>query len=122
MALFSSKKKTTAAKPSEKKVAVSATKGTTVVQAHPHVLRRPHITEKAAASAEKGVYVFEVATTANKQQIAQAISAFYKVTVVKVAVVNKPEKRITVKGRSGVRPSGKKAYVHLKKGEKIELV
>ena len=83
---------------------------------------RAHITEKASASAEKGIYVFEVATNANKREIAKAVSAFYKVTPIKVTVVTIPKKRIVVKGKLGVRAGGKKAYVFLKKGEKIELV
>lgn len=122
MALFGSKKKTTSTtKTSEKKI-VAAKPVSAGSTAYPHVLKRPHITEKAAVSAEKGVYVFEVAASANKRQVAEAVAAFYKVTPVKVAVMNKPQKSVFVKGRPGVRPGGKKAYVYLKKGDKIELV
>lgn len=88
----------------------------------PEVLRRPHITEKAAGGAERGVYVFEVSTTSNKREIAEAVSLFYKVTPVKVRMVAIPSKRITVKGRIGVRKGGKKAYVYLKPGQKIENI
>src|SRR3989338_4763561 len=115
--------KKASAKPVEKKLAVTESpKVSTHASAQPFVLKRPHITEKASASAEKGVYVFEVTTSANKRDIAAAVRAMYKVTPVKVTVVNKPQKRIIVKGRLGVRPAGKKAYVFLKKGEKIEVV
>ena len=86
------------------------------------VLRRPHITEKASASSERGAYVFKVSNTASKREIAQAVILFYKVTPTKVRTVNIPPKRIIVKGRQGVRPGGKKAYVFLKKGEKIEVL
>ena len=86
------------------------------------VLRRPRITEKAAASAERGVYVFEVSPAANKRDIFRAVQELYKVTPAKVTVATIPAKRITVKGRTGLRKGGKKAHVYLKKGEKIELV
>ena len=86
------------------------------------ILHRPHITEKASAGAEKGVYVFDVAKSATKREIAKAVAALYKVTPVKVAIVAIPRKQIIVKGRSGMSGGGKKAYVYLKKGEKIEIV
>lgn len=91
-------------------------------QANPLVLRRPHITEKASASSERGAYVFQVSTTASKREIAQAVHLLYKVAVVKVRTVTIPSKRIIVKGRTGVRPGGKKAYVFLKPGQKIEVL
>ncbi len=90
--------------------------------ARPHVLVRPHVTEKASTSAEKGVYVFRVALDAGKREIAEAVRALYKVTPVKVTIVTMPIKRRIVKGRLGVRAQGKKAYVYLQKGEKIEIV
>ena len=86
------------------------------------VLQRPHITEKATAGGERGVYVFKVAPNATKGEIADAISRLYKVHPVKVTIVTMPKKRITVKGRTGFRRSGKKAYVYLKHGDKIEVV
>lgn len=106
-----------------KKLAVAEGKVSKVAKSvRPHILRRPHITEKASAGALRGVYAFEVATDANKHEIAEAVSLFYKVTPLKVTVVTIPAKRITVKGRTGFRKGGKKAYVYLKKGEKIELI
>ncbi len=86
------------------------------------VLRKPWVTEKAAFTSEKGVYVFEVAKDSNKQQVAKAVTAHYKVTPVKVRVVNIPVKNVFVRGAWGSRGGGKKAYVYLKKGDKIEIV
>ena len=129
MALLNLGKKKTAAKASEKmpasagKLAVSSSaknQGSVVI--NPMALKRPHITEKAAAASEKGVYVFEVGVRANKNEIAAAVRALYKVTPVKVRTVTIPAKRITMKGRPGISGGSKKAYVYLKKGEKIELV
>ena len=113
--------KTTPKKETVKKsVAVVATTKTAHVP-RSHVLVRPHITEKAAASAEKGIYVFQVAMDANKLEIAAAVALAYKVTPVKVTIAAIPRKLITVKGKVGFRKGGKKAYVYLKKGEKIEI-
>lgn len=106
-----------------KKLAVAPLKTEAATGAYnPEVLRRPRITERASASAERGVYVFDVARTANKREIAQAVRLFYKVNPIKVTVATIPAKRIIVKGRPGFRKGGKKAYVYLKEGEKIEVV
>jgi ribosomal protein L23 len=64
--------------------------------------------------------VIKVSSSANKRDIARAVNFFYKVTPVKVRVVNMPHKRVFVKGRTGFRGGGKKAYVYLKTGQKIE--
>ena len=89
-----------------------------------NVLIRPRITEKATFATEHGVYVFEVAPSASKYQIAHAIERFYKVSPRKINVVRIPEKRIRsrMRGRFGVVSSGKKAYVYLKEGDTIEVV
>ncbi|MEK7087989.1 MAG: 50S ribosomal protein L23 [Patescibacteria group bacterium] len=106
----------------KKSVAAEGATGVAKGRANPHVLLRPHITEKASASSERGAYVFRVATDANKREIARAVSLLYKVTPVKVRAVNIPKKSVFVKGRAGFRGGGKKAYVFLKKGEKIEVM
>ena len=87
------------------------------------VLLRPRITEKAALSADKnGVYVFEVMPKATKGQIAASVKAAYKVTPVKVRTAKIAPKAVFVRGKHGVKSGGKKAYVYLKKGDKIELL
>jgi large subunit ribosomal protein L23 len=87
------------------------------------VLLRPRITEKAAIGADKSnVYVFEVATTATKPQIAASVKAQYKVTPVKVRTTQVADKQIFFRGKKGIKKGGKKAYVYLKKGDKIELL
>ena len=85
-------------------------------------LRRPHISERASDHAAKGVYVFRVSPDATKSQIGAAVAGLYKVTVEKARTVTLHPKRIIVKGKPGVRSGGKKAYVYLKKGEKIEVM
>lgn len=81
----------------------------------------PRITEKAAYSAEKNVYVFNVATDANKIQIKQAIKDLYKVVPTKIAIVVSKPKAVTFRGNKGMQKASKKAYVYLKKGDTIEV-
>ncbi len=122
MALF---KRTT--KKAEEKAVVAVTpaeKGATVFSTGlAHILRHPHITEKASFAAEKGSYVFDVATRATKQDIEKAVFTIYKVKPRMVRIVNTPSKtkRSARTGKIGVKQRGKKAYVYLKKGESITI-
>lgn len=88
-----------------------------------NVLLRPRITEKAAIGADRnGVYVFEVTPNASKQAIAASVKAAYKVTPIRVRTAKIAPKAVFVRGKRGVKKGGKKAYVYLKKGDKIELL
>ena len=87
------------------------------------VLLKPRITEKAALGADKSnVYVFNVAKMATKGSISASIKDAYKVTPTKVRVARIPSKNVFVRGKYGVKSGGKKAYVYLKRGEKIEII
>jgi large subunit ribosomal protein L23 len=87
------------------------------------VLLRPRMSEKAIVGADKaGVYVFEVGKEATKKQIAASVKAEYKVTPLKVRTAKIMEKAVFVRGKHGVKSGGKKAYVYLKKGDKIEII
>ncbi len=83
----------------------------------------PRVTEKAAFSAESGVYTFDVPANTNKQEVEKVIFALYKVKPVKVNMVVMPRKKVAARGRgnAGVRGGGKKALVFLKKGDKIDF-
>lgn len=88
-----------------------------------NVLLRPRITEKAALGADKSnVYIFEVTQDSTKKSISASVRDVYGVTPEKVRVVAIPAKRVFVRGKRGVKSGGKKAYVYLKKGDKIELM
>ena len=88
-----------------------------------NVLLRPRITEKAALAADKSnVYIFEVARNATKKSISVSVRDVYKVNPVKVRVANIPPKQVFIRGKKGVKSGGKKAYVYLKAGDKIELM
>ena len=58
-----------------------------------------------------------------KRDVATAILDVYKVSPRKVTLVAIPRKRVMTRGtnRRGTTRGGKKAYVFLKKGDKIEL-
>lgn len=86
------------------------------------IVRNPRITEKAAYASDKNVYTFDIAPRASKLEIVKAIKAIYNVTPIKVNVVAVPKKRVVRKNAIGVKGGGKKAYVFLKKGDKIEFV
>ena len=88
------------------------------------VLKSPRITEKATDASGKGTYVFDVATKANKSQIAQAVAKTYGVTPVKVNVARTPSKTVRNMrtGVYGATSETKKAYVSLKKGETISVM
>lgn len=86
-----------------------------------NILIRPLITEKANLKAEHSVYIFEVAKSSTKPEVNKAVKEIYKVTPVKVATVTIPQKRVIVRGKRGKKAGYKKAYVYLKKGEKIEI-
>ena len=91
-----------------------------------NVLIRPVVTEKSTKSTEKlGRYAFRVEKTANKLEIKKAVEATYNVqveTVNTTVTVGKKKVRQTTKGMAvGMKPSYKKAYVTLKKGEAIDF-
>lgn len=86
------------------------------------VLIRPHITEKATVSSEASVYVFEIDPKSTKALVSSAFSEKYKVTPIKVSTVTIPAKNVFVRGKSGKKSGYKKAYIYIKKGEKIEIM
>ncbi len=83
---------------------------------------RPHITEKASLKAEGGVYVFEIASNATKAQVGKAFEEKYKINPVKISTVTIPAKNVFVRGKRGMKSGYKKAYIYLKKGDKIETL
>jgi len=86
------------------------------------VIVRPHITEKSGLLSQGGVYTFVVSQDANKPAVMQAVKHLYKVTPVKVAIVNLPAKEFWARGKWGVVAGARKAVVTVKKGDKIDFV
>lgn len=85
------------------------------------VLRRPLITEKNTILKEQNKYAFEVASTANKHQVKEAVEKAFKVEVAKVNVLMVRGKMRRRGRRQVVSQSWKKAIVTLQPGYKIEL-
>lgn len=85
---------------------------------------KPRITEKAALMLEKNVYTFEIAKGASKFDVRDAIQALYKVTPVQIRIVNRQPRHFMskVRGRNMMVHGLRKAYVYLKKGDRIDLV
>jgi large subunit ribosomal protein L23 len=84
------------------------------------IIRKPVITEKGLAVKEnEGTLVFQVAPTATKTEIKQAVQSIFKVKVDSVRTANFPGKERRRGKFAGYRPDWKKAYVKLKSGEKM---
>ena len=84
---------------------------------------KPVVSEKSYALLEDNVYTFEVAKSASKPQIRDAIESIFDVTVLKVNTLNRDGKRKRNRRMPtyGKRPDVKRAYVTLVEGDSIEL-
>ncbi len=86
------------------------------------LIMAPLITEKGTAVGEAAnQVVFRVRQEASKDRIRDAVEQLFKVTVIKVRTSNfmgKERRRGVSKGR---KTDWKKAYVTLKKGDRIEF-
>ena len=79
-----------------------------------HIIKKPIITEKSLSRAKsENVYTFLVAKLANKDQIREVVEAAFGV---KVMMVRSGKKRV-----ARMTPERKKAYIHVKPGQKINL-
>jgi large subunit ribosomal protein L23 len=81
----------------------------------------PKISEKAIYLAERGIYVFEVPSSANKIEVAKAVEAAFKVNVTDVNMVITKGKLKRFKQIMGRQKDIKKAMVKLKADQKIDL-
>ena len=78
------------------------------------IIIRTVITERSMAAVADKKYVFEVAPTAGKIEIKNAVEAIFGVKVAKVNTINYDGKAKRLgAGRPGRRKSWKKAYVQL---------
>ena len=77
------------------------------------------VTEKASTGEARGVYTFTLSGLANKKEIAAHVRRDFKVTPIKIHIVNLPKKSVTIMGRRGTRGGVPKALVFLKQGDKI---
>ena len=90
-------------------------------QHHYDIIRKPIITEKSTLVAEENKIVFEVALTADKKSIKEAVEALFKVDVTGVNTVLQKGKTKRFKGHLGRRNDIKKAYVTLAEGQSVDI-
>lgn len=124
MALFG-KKKETKTKSDKKVETVDVSKALATDYNLTSVIENPRLSEKTVKLGESNnVYTFVVRSSATKYQVRDAVKSLYKVTPVKVNIVNKkPAKRMVGSRNRTKHVAGmKKAYVYLKKGDTINLV
>jgi large subunit ribosomal protein L23 len=88
---------------------------------HYDVVVKPIITEKAAMASEQGAVVFEVAMSATKPAIKEAVENLFGVKVKAVNTVTTQGKVKRFKGKLGTRRAVQKAYVTLEEGNTIDV-
>lgn len=86
-----------------------------------NVILTPKISEKAMYLAERGIYVFEVPSSANKIEVAKAVEATFKVNVTDVNMAVTKGKLKRFKQIFGRQKDVKKAMVKVKSGQSIKL-
>ena len=84
-------------------------------------IRNPIITEKATILSEQNKTVFKVHNKANKKTIKKNIEKLFKVSVIKVNIINRKAKFKIKQGKKSFKTGYKKAIVTLKKGQSIDL-
>ncbi len=85
------------------------------------IVLTPKISEKAIYLAERGIYVFEVPTSANKIEVARAVESTFKVNVTDVNMIISKGKLKRFKQVLGRQKDVKKAMIKLQSGQKIAL-
>lgn len=90
------------------------------------ILKHPRVTEKSANANAASVYVFDVAVTATKSEIAKAFEVAYKHTPLRIrTLIRKPKaytRRTATRVTNGAGKKIKKAYVYLEKGTTIDVM
>jgi len=118
-------KKAVAAKKDKKALAVKETDkktGRKLGAQSAKVLLHARVTEKAAKLGEVNQYVFNVTKGATKNEVAKAVEGYYGVKVIGVNIANIAGKRRR-RGRNIINEPGyRKAIVHVKKGQSIEVM
>ena len=85
------------------------------------IIFKPIITEDSMSRLADGKYTFEVATDANKVEIAKAVEQLFDVKVAKVNTMSVKGKEKRMGRYTGFRPDRKKAIVTLEGDKTIEF-
>ena len=81
----------------------------------------PIVTEKSTNLSEQNKIVFKVPLKANKKNLKTSIEKIFKVSVIKVNILNKKNRIKTTRGKKIKIKGYKKAIITLKKGQNIDL-
>ena len=81
----------------------------------------PIVTEKSTNLSEQNKIVFKVPNKSNKKNLKKNIEKIFKVTVLKVNIINQKSKQKMRQGRKIYKTGYKKAIITLKKGQSIDL-
>ena len=84
-----------------------------------NLISSPILTEKAALGMDRGLYVMTIDRSATKNSITTEMKKQFDLDVVSVRIVNLPAKKVKFKRLPGVQTARRKAYVQLKKGQKL---
>jgi large subunit ribosomal protein L23 len=85
------------------------------------IIKSPVITEKSTLASEHDQIVFNVARTATKPQIKEAVEKLFNVKVKAVNTLLRKGKTKRFKGRVGRQSDVKKAFVTLEDGQSIDV-
>lgn len=85
------------------------------------ILKKARVTEKTAHLTTNNQYVFDVDSSANKTQIAQAVFAIYKIKPTAVNIIRTKGKSVRIGKISGTRTGNKKAVITMPKGKKLSI-
>jgi large subunit ribosomal protein L23 len=88
---------------------------------HYDIIISPVITEKATIASERNQVTFNVARTATKPQIKEAVEKLFDVKVKSVNTLVRKGKVKAFRGSRGVQSDVKKAVVTLEEGHRIDV-
>lgn len=113
-------KKKKAVKPVKEEAAPVAKSDQPVITGSSNLISRSHVSEKSSRlTGESNQYMFRVRGDANKNEIRKQIEKMYSVKVLKVRIVNVPEKKRTLGRNQGIKQGYKKAIVSVQPGQTI---
>ena len=81
----------------------------------------PVVTEKSTNLSEQNKIIFKVPSKSNKKNLKKNIEKIFKITVVKINIINKQSRSKISRGKKVKIAGYKKAIITLKKGQSIDL-
>ena len=81
----------------------------------------PVVTEKSTNLSEQNKIIFKVPRRSNKKNLKKNIEKIFKITVVKINIINKKSRKKITRGKKVKIAGYKKAIITLKKGQSIDL-